>query len=305
MTEDEKTRDIDSRSIARVVSDASETKAYLVFIAGPSIGKTLQIDESELVVGRSKNADVTVQDSAVSRQHARFHLREEGVYVEDLDSHNGTFVNGTAIEQFRYLRDGDKVTLGSNTILKFTFQDRLDEQFQNRLIEAATRDSLTGAYNRRHLDEQMAAELAYAWRHDGRLSLLLFDVDDFKEINDTRGHLAGDAVLEQLARAVRHAIRLEDFFARYGGDEFAILSRGLNQEQAMDMAERLRQAVDSDRFVFEGEAFHVTISIGVASVPDLRIEDGAKLIEAADTALYSSKGHGKNRAEYCRKTPSG
>src|SRR5690606_33178230 len=144
-------------------------------------------------------ADLFVQDVGISRMHARIFSRGRDIFVEDLESANGTFLNGVVVNNQQRLQDGDKITLGSTTILKFTYHDELDENFQQRMFDAALRDGLTKAFNKSYFLTQLQTEFAFALRHGTALSLIMYDVDHFKPVNDNYGHLAGDAVLMKLA----------------------------------------------------------------------------------------------------------
>src|SRR5205085_10444895 len=142
-------------------------------------------------------------------------------WVEDLQSRNGTFVNGTRITVVVELKDGDKIQLGRASVLRFGFHDDLDESFHENLLSSALRDGLTKLFNKRYLMDRLDSELKFALRHQTTLSLLLLDLDHFKKINDTRGHLAGDMVLANVAGNLAKAVRNEDVVARYGGEEMA------------------------------------------------------------------------------------
>jgi diguanylate cyclase (GGDEF)-like protein len=275
---------------------------YLLVLAGGNVGQMFRIEAGETFLGRSTSATIRIDDDGVSRRHARLFQIGEEIQIEDLQSSNGTLVNGEAVRS-RPLRDGDKIQLGSTTILKFTYHDMLDESFHQQMHEAAQRDALTKAYNKRYFLDQLEKELAYARRHNTSLSLLMFDVDHFKRVNDTYGHLAGDYVLARLARVVSGTLRAEDLFARYGGEEFCILCRGVPLNHAGVLAERVRQTVQSTPFEHEGTAMPITISIGVAAHPELPIETTAQLIAAADEALYEAKRGGRNRVLLKYATP--
>ena len=166
-----------------------------------------------------------------------------------------------------------------------------------RMYDAALRDALTGVFNRKHLDERLDSELAYARRHvPSELSLVMMDLDHFKRINDTHGHLAGDAVLKGLASTLARAVRTEDLLARYGGEEFVIVTREVKVNEAVSMAERLRQRIASKPLVHEGKTFHVTVSAGVASLTCCgQNRDKETLLGLADKRLYAAKEAGRNR----------
>lgn len=169
---------------------------------------------------------------------------------------------------------------------------RHDAQVHEQL--SAT-DELTQTYNRRHLLQRMKEEISEAVRYGRPVSFIMFDIDHFKQINDTRGHLAGDDVLRQLSALTRSNIRQEDILARYGGEEFGILLPTTPAETAAHTAERLRQMVEANVFTSGEAAFHVTISIGVAGFPADPIESNEELIEVADKRLYAAKFTGRNK----------
>ena len=183
-------------------------RAYLIVLAGTEVGKMFKLDEGETVIGRSHRADIRIDDDSISRMHVKLALDGTSVSIEDLNSSNGTLVNGTKINT-EQLRDGDKIRVGETTILKFTFHDRLDESFQQKMYNAALRDPLTKAYNKKYFVDQLGVEIAYAKRHRTPLSLVIFDLDHFKRINDTYGHVAGDMVLMELAEPVQAMPRTE------------------------------------------------------------------------------------------------
>ena len=294
--QDEITADVKPEEVEGWDEADQEQRPCLVFLTGPYMGRMVTLEDSPLEVGRARDADMQVTDAGVSRRHARFYLRDDGAYVEDLESSNGVFVNGKRVERFAHLNKGDKITLGTETIIKFTFQDRLDESFQRRLLESAVRDPLTGAFNRAQFDQQLEAELTYANRHSSAtIALVLLDIDHFKEVNDTHGHLVGDGVLEKLGELLRDSVRQEDFLARYGGEEIAMICRGLTLEQGYQAAERLRKVVANTTFIADGAKLKITVSAGVSATGELEIDSPTDLIEAADRALYQSKENGRNQ----------
>jgi len=270
-------------------------RPFLVVIGGGSVGEMFAVRQREVVIGRAREATVRFDDSGLSRRHARIVYAGGEAHIEDLGSANGTFVNGDRVTSLRLLADGDKITLGSITILKFTYSDDLDESFQRRMFDASLRDGLTKAYNKNYLMERLDKELAYARRHGAPLSAILLDVDHFKRVNDTFGHPAGDAVLVNLARVALDMLRKEDIFARYGGEEFFVICRGVAVTDAVRLAERLREAVAAMRTAHDGHDVVVTASFGVAGFPDLDAETPAQLIAASDAALYEAKRGGRNR----------
>jgi diguanylate cyclase (GGDEF)-like protein len=282
--------------VAAVLARAGARRPWLTVLTGGNIGRMYAFEQNQrLVVGRAADCDVHVDQVGVSRRHAMFERTVEGnVQVVDLDSKNGTVLNGERISR-ETLRDGDKIQIGDLTILKFSYQDELDEACQKKLYESATRDPLTQAVNRRGFDEALVREHAFARRHDRNLSAIVFDVDHFKRVNDTHGHAAGDDVLRALGRVVGTAVRREDVFARIGGEEFVLLLRDVDVRGATDCAERIRLMVERTQFASGGQSIPVTISLGVSTlkVPEHALPES--LIHAADACLYRAKQSGRNR----------
>jgi diguanylate cyclase (GGDEF)-like protein len=273
--------------------------AYLVVIAGPSFGEMYKLRGDRVVLGRGDKTDVRIVDDGVSREHAAI-AREGGkIVLLDLGSTNGTFCNGVRVPR-QELTDGDKISIGASTILKFTYQDHIDEHYQKQLFESALRDGLTHTFNRRYFLDRLHGELRFAVRHDKPIALLFVDIDHFKKINDTYGHQAGDHVLSGVARTMMTTIRAEDVLARYGGEEFAIICREIEIVGAEALAKRLIAAVSHKPFEFEGQQIPVTISVG-AAVDHGRSEPQA-MIAAADAAMYEAKRSGRNRV--CLHKPS-
>jgi diguanylate cyclase (GGDEF)-like protein len=273
--------------------------AYLIVLAGTNVGEMYRVD-SEMSIGRSVNADIQLLDEGISRKHCVLRKGPTGkVVIEDNRSTNGTYANGERIS-LHHLADGDKIQVGSTTILKFTYHDDLEENFQRQMYDSALRDGLTKAFNKRYFSDRLHAEFAYAHRHDSPLTLALMDLDHFKSVNDTYGHLAGDFVLQVLAQQVMQSVRAEDVFARYGGEEFAVISRGISVENGVVMAERIRQAVEQHAFNWNGTRLPISISIGLAGLPDPTVANPAELIAAADEALYEAKRHGRNQVKIYR-----
>lgn len=274
---------------------SSDLNAYLIVLSGRSVGKMFKVPIGEVKLGRSLDSDIRLEDEGVSRLHARMQRDEDGsVVLHDLDSTNGTYVNGHKIGQSK-LTDGDRIQVGSVTILKFSYQDSLEEQFQQQLYESATRDPLTQAYNKRFFNDQIDKDFRHAARHELNLSLVIMDVDHFKRINDSHGHPAGDHVLQRLAATVMQSLRSDDAFCRIGGEEFGIIMRDCSAAEAITLAERMRELVQKTRFVYGGDELPVTMSLGIASFDPKRHTASVELIEEADRYLYDAKRGGRNR----------
>ncbi|MBX3216294.1 MAG: diguanylate cyclase [Labilithrix sp.] len=271
-----------------------QVAAYLVVLQGTNVGEMHKIDGPEVVIGRAVSATVRLNDDGISRRHCRVLSIGGQVIIEDLGSANGTLVNGEMV-QHHALKEGDKIRLGATTTLKFTYQDKLDESFQQQMIDAALRDGLTRTYNKKFFQDRLETEFAYAKRHKSMLSLVMFDVDYFKRVNDNYGHLAGDAVLVHLARITQATIRTEDVLARYGGEEFAVICRGIALLNAGVLGERIRARVEQENFDYQGTRLPVTISVGVAALPEANVALASELVRDADSALYEAKRSGRNR----------
>ncbi|HEY8428860.1 MAG TPA: GGDEF domain-containing protein [Sandaracinaceae bacterium] len=270
----------------------STATPFLILLAGDQAGKMVRV-ESEVLVGRSAQAGMRLTGEGVSRLHARFFREGDVTFVEDLGSTNGTLVNGVRLTAPLALRDGDKIQIGASFLIKFSLQDELEQSFQERLYEAALRDPLTKVFNRRAFNERLEAELSHLTRHGTELAVMLLDLDHFKRINDTFGHLAGDHVLRTFARIVSSMTRREDFFARYGGEEFVMLCRSTPLEHARMLGERVRAALERECIVFGERTIPVTVSIGIAGAwPRCSPAD---VIGLADAALYAAKNGGRNQ----------
>jgi two-component system cell cycle response regulator len=222
-------------------------------------------------------------------------LAGQFVFV-DGKSTNGSFINGERVTAARQLADGDRITLGQTMVLKFSFLDEVEKLALVRVYEAAFRDALTGVFNRKYLEERLDSELAFANRHGTELSVIMMDLDHFKRVNDTHGHLAGDEVIKSSASLFVHSVRADDLVARYGGEEFLIIVRGVPVAGAAALAERARRAIAETVVPFAGIDLRVTVSSGVASLQCCGAKrDKAALLSLSDSRLYQAKQGGRNR----------
>ncbi len=270
-----------------------DAREILVTIYGEPIGRKYELADygPRVVLGRDSEADITIEDDSVSRQHCELVSADGGWTVQDLGSTNGTYVAGRAVRQAR-LADGDLIKIGS-TILKFLSTANVEAAYHEEIYRMAIFDGLTQIHNRRYLEEFVEREISRCRRHERALSLLLFDVDHFKRINDTYGHLSGDYVLRTMASTIAPRIRREELFARYAGDEFVVVLPETDGVVAAKLGELVRQMIDETRFVFDAQSLPVTISLGVGAL-DAEMTTPAQLIAAADAALYRAKQHGRN-----------
>lgn len=275
----------------------SDLQGILTVLSGSRAGEVFRLDALEYMIGRDEHADISIGDPGLSRAHGRLYRRGGQFYVEDVGSTNGTFVNARKLQDPHRLSNGDRIQIGQNTVLRFSLQDRLEQEATQRLYEMTVRDALTELYNRRHLDDQLEAEFAYAKRHKSDLCVLLLDVDHFKRINDTHGHGVGDEVLVAVARGLEHIVRKEDLVARYGGEEFVIIARGIDVNGGLAFAERVRAYLASLDIATQAGNLSVTASFGVAHTDNHPYGSVRGLLSASDEALYRAKARGRNCVE--------
>jgi diguanylate cyclase (GGDEF)-like protein len=270
----------------------STDRACLVVIYGPELGKRAALGHGTFEIGRSSRSDLPIDQESISRHHARITFDGHRHVIEDLGSTNGTFVNDQNLKQTA-LRDGDQVKLG-RSILKYMSGDNIEANYHEEIYRLMTMDALTQTHNRRYFSEALEREFQRSGRYQRALSLFMFDIDHFKQINDTYGHVAGDSVLRQLALVVKPRLRQQDVLARVGGEEFAVLLPEVESVGARVAAEKVRRIVEGAPFYVDGREFSCTVSAGVASF-QAGMESPQALYEAADKNLYEAKRGGRNR----------
>ncbi len=265
----------------------------LVEIYGQELGRRIPLTGGVFEIGRSSKCDLTIDQDSVSRHHARIARSRDGHYtVADLGSTNGTYVNDVAVTE-RNLVDGDQVKIG-RTIFKFMFGTNIEASYHEEIYRLMTVDGLTQLFNRRFFNETLEREINRCKRYQRPLSLLIFDIDFFKRVNDEFGHVAGDALLRQLAQVVRPRVRREDILARVGGEEFAVILPEIEREGALVTAEKIREVVEGTTFAFEESLMPCTISVGAAELDGVN-DEPKTLYARADAALYQAKKSGRNR----------
>jgi two-component system cell cycle response regulator len=281
----------------RAASTGERSVGIFTVVGGIETGRVLVIPKgAEVTFGRSDGVSFRFDDASVSGTHARLACVARSYVLMDAGSTNGTYVNDARVTTAVALNDGDRVQLGSGTFLRFSLVSEDEEKALRKMYDAALRDGLTGVFNRKHLEERLDAEVAYALRHKTELSFVMFDVDHFKRVNDTYGHPAGDAVLKAVAQVLIAGVRTEDVLGRYGGEEFVVVARGIALQGAFLLADRLRSNLGGTPLRLGANVFSVTMSAGVASLACCHGKyDKATLLGIADARLYQAKQGGRNR----------
>jgi two-component system, cell cycle response regulator len=278
--------------ISRIADKPTSKEAALVVIYGMDLGKKYNLEQPAVIIGRSSKSDIQVDQESVSRNHAKIINTGKTIILRDLGSTNGTYVNDELIDEY-VLRDGDLIKIG-RTIFKFLSGNNIENSYHEEIYRLTTIDGLTQIYNKRYFLETLEREISRAHRYRRALSLIMFDIDLFKKVNDTFGHLAGDYVLKHLAAVLKTKIRREDIMARYGGEEFAIILPEIDNHNAMQFADKVRKLIEKTGFKFEDTKIPLTVSVGVASLAD-EVQDAAAFIRVADEHLYKAKQDGRNR----------
>lgn len=279
------------------LAQAGQAPPALVLLVGPaaSVGRQWPIEDADVIIGRSPNANIFVDDRSVSKFHAKLTLSGGDVTIIDLESTNKTFVNGKVLTPLQpmKLNNNDQIKTG-NIIFKFLERGSIETVASAQAFDRALTDALTDIANRGALEAKAPEFFKRASLLGFPLSLLIFDIDKFKHVNDTYGHPAGDYILKEVTRVVKtKLIRGNDFFARAGGEEFCLLLAGSSIQQAEEVAERIRATIEAQQFVFEGQSIPITISIGVAGY-DASDTKWTEIYDRADKALYHSKNNGRN-----------
>ena len=264
-----------------------------IYPTGPGMGTRYALADSPMVLGRGNDCDIRINDHSVSRRHARIQPGADGYYAVDLQSTNGTFVNDIPASICK-LKDGDYLRVG-NCIYRFLAGGNVEAEYHEEIYRLTIIDALTDIHNKRYLLEFLDRELSRSARYHRHLSLIMFDLDRFKAVNEDLGHLGGDFTLREVAACVKGSIRKEELFARYGGEEFVIVLPETALESGILVAERLRQLLEHHPFQYEGKKYPITISIGVSATTGDTSLTPHELIRQADENLFIAKNGGRNR----------
>lgn len=258
-------------------------------------GKHFNFSQSPIYIGRDKTNSICLEDEKVSKVHCEVSFIQnrdlEQVIIKDLDSTNGTYVNGELIKQ-AVLKSGDKIDIG-DTVLRFNYNDDLEEQYHSKLFTFAATDALTGLYNRRYTINELDNQTKIARRNNRIFSLIIIDIDDFKQINDAHGHLAGDDYLKKFAFVLNRALREQDTCGRIGGEEFLVILPETTLEGAINLASRIREQIEKTELIMQGRVIKTTISAGISQF-DRHAFEGREILKMADMALQKAKRSGKN-----------
>lgn len=265
------------------------------------LGQLFRLQDGRISVGRDPSADLCIEEESASRRHA-FIEHINGVdTVQDLESTNGTWVNDLRVLA-KNLSPGDRLRFGSQ-IFTYLSASSLEAQYHESVFKIMTTDGLTRTYNKRFLLESLDRELLRCRRRGLKLSVLMMDIDHFKKVNDTWGHLAGDTILTEFASRAGSVLQGDEVLARYGGEEFALVVPDADLEEAVQIAENIRQVVSNAPVSFDGEQIPITVSIGVAEFAADSTIDSIGLLDSADRMLYLAKSSGRNQVQYLRRTP--
>jgi diguanylate cyclase (GGDEF)-like protein len=280
--------------VARTASATGDALLLAIYPTGAGMGRRFPLNKSEHIVGRLENLEIPLAVEGLSRRHARIFRDDTGWQIEDLRSTNGIYVNDVKVDR-AHIKDGDFLRFGA-AICKFLVGDNIEAQYHEEIHRISIMDGLTGVHNKRYFLEFLERELAIVRRQRTPLSLIMVDIDHFKKINDTHGHLTGDAALKQLCARLRPRIRATDLLARYGGEEFAVVLPATPKDGALLFAEALRVLVESEPFHDGDIAIPCTISLGIAEVDVAEPGAPDALIKRADANLYEAKRSGRNRS---------
>lgn len=280
------------------VKGLRKSVASLVVVQGTDMGEQFLIRRNSLIIGRSKTSDIVIRDKRISRAHARIEVQyipqkqKTSYTIVDLGSTNHVYVNGKKV-QSHVLSNDDKIQVG-DTIIKFEIQDTIDSKFHENIQRKLKHDDLTALLTYESFKEAVNWEIENARVRGKKLVLLMMDLDNFKKVNDTYGHLAGSFILREIGKLIYNNLRLFDISARYGGEEFISCLPDTNKHEAFHAAERLRRTIADSVFIHDNKKINITISIGVSQFPDngLTLEE---LVRFADEMLYKAKREGKNK----------
>jgi two-component system cell cycle response regulator len=285
--------DLDQKKVEKL-------NACLLGIEGPITGNLYDLAPGISTFGRNPDNSHTIAADGISRKHFQIEVFEEDgqTILRDLGSSNGTLVNGAKVLSPKSLQKNDRIVAG---IVSFRFIPKgdLDRLAYDKIHQAAVTDRLTGCFNKAYFSDILEQEFKkFHAGPPGNLSLLVIDLDHFKKLNDTHGHMAGDLVLKEMANSVRKVcVREGDIFIRYGGEEFVVILPNTNNKMALEIGERIRKTIEAHPFIYDGKTLNVTASVGGASLSP-QMTTAMDLFKLADKAVYQSKSNGRNQVTF-------
>ena len=279
-----------SRDMGTLIRVAAEQRALLLVLSGTRLGHRLVLGDAVVDIGRGSAAGLILDADSISRKHARIERFGGGHKIVDLGSTNGTYVNGARVKE-QILKDGDRIGIGK-ALLKYMAGGNIEGAYHEEVQRLMRFDPLTNIFNKRHFDESLRLSVFTAAGSAKPLSLIVFDLDYFKKVNDTFGHMAGDAVLCGATAAVQSILSPTELFGRVGGEEFAVVCEDADLLSALERAEAIRRAISREPYAFEEKRLPVTVSAGVAQLG--ADEEAEGLFDRADAQLYAAKGAGRN-----------
>lgn len=286
------------------IDDNNDIKAmfrhpYLVIFIGRDRGKHFKIKPGTMTIGRSPQADISLDDDRVSGIHCAIKRTADSITIEDKESTNGTYVDSRKIIH-AHLPTGVPFQVG-RSVMKIEYKKEAEIQYEQSLGHKVSIDALSGIFNRRHFINLASKEISYARRYEQSVAIIMIGIDNFERINDTYGRSIGDLLVNQLADLIREKQRIEDLLGRYGGKTFIICARGeVEKERIYRQCERFREAAERFKFCHPEACVEITISIGfhldkpgIGKV-ELLMEE---LIDKAEQALNMAKKNGKNQTQ--------
>lgn len=285
-----------------ILQGQKRQRACLIQYNGAKTGCRYPLPESQSVIGRDPENIVFVAEPSISRRHAAVHQSGIVFELEDLGSLNGTFLNDNKVTGRASIRDGDMIRLGT-ILFKFYAQDSMEALFTDKIYRAGTIDAGTQIFNKRYLLDALESEVKLAKLYKKPLSIIYYDLDFFKKVNDTYGHGGGDFVLKESSAVVKGCIRKDDVLGRYGGEEFVVVLPNTDQKTATDLAERIRHTIENHVFNIDVETsgggrkmipHKQTMSLGVSQLSGDAMTFET-LLESADKKLFHSKQTGRNK----------
>ncbi len=275
-----------------IILGKEENKKFNLFNEKESIEPIKEVNNT-INIGRENIVnEIVIDDKFVSHKHTSIIQKGAKFFIKDNDSTNGTFVNEELIKGEFLLNNQDRIRIG-NTILKF-LQGDIESLFLDNLMKKINIDGLTDIYNKQYFMEQFKNIFSLSKRYNKKFSLILFDIDDFKKINDNYGHSLGDFILSKLCMIIKNRIRETDIFSRIGGEEFAIICPETNLENALKLSTKLIKIVSEFPFIFKKNVINITISIGISEITE-SFNDEKEMFDFCDSLLFKSKNQGKNR----------